>query len=149
MNGNEFNSYFMGGALALKFLILAALVVYHLGLYKLFEKADKKAWKALIPFYNVISIVEIVHRPKWWASMIILGFIIPIIAYFSHIAMLNLFEIIFIPLAIIILIELAKSFDKPTPFLVGMIILPVIFIMIIGFDDSQYLIYKEKDFKIE
>jgi len=30
-----------------------------------------------------------------------------------------------------------------------MILLPVIFIMIIGFDDSEYLIYKEKDFKME
>jgi len=149
MDGNEFNSYFMGGTLAIKFLIVAALVVYHVGLYKLFEKADKKAWKALIPLYNIILITEIVHRPKWWASMIILGFIIPIIAYFVHIPMLNLFEIIFLPIAIIILIELAKSFDKSTLFVVGMIILPVIFIMIIGFDYSEYLIYKEKDFKME
>ena len=146
MSESGLGSYFVGGALALKFLAIVAILVYHIGLYKLFEKADKSGWKALIPFYNIAIIIEIVHRPKWWIIIISLLFILPVIAYYTQVPMLNILLIFPIIPMLVTLVELSKSFDKPVLFTVGMVILPIIFIMIIGFDESQYLTYKEKDF---
>jgi signal peptidase I len=43
------------------------------GLYKIFEKAGEKGWKALVPFYNFWVWLQLLERPKWW----IVFFIIP------------------------------------------------------------------------
>lgn len=36
------------------------------GLYKIFERAGEKGWKALIPFYNFYVWLMLLQRPKWW-----------------------------------------------------------------------------------
>lgn len=46
------------------FLIL--IVVSFVGLYKLFEKANIPAWKALIPVYNFCVAAKLFNRPWWW-----------------------------------------------------------------------------------
>jgi signal peptidase I len=50
-------------------IILAALA----GLWKVFEKAGEKGWKALIPVYNIYVWLNIIKKPKWW----IVIFLIP------------------------------------------------------------------------
>src|SRR5271170_4087212 len=44
-------------------VILAATIV---GLWKIFEKAGEKGWKALIPIYNYHIWIKILKRPWWW-----------------------------------------------------------------------------------
>jgi signal peptidase I len=36
------------------------------GLYKIFERAGEKGWKALVPFYNFYVWLNLLKRPKWW-----------------------------------------------------------------------------------
>ena len=43
-------------------------------LWKLFEKAGKPGWAAIIPIYNVVVILEMVGKPVWWIVL----FIVPI-----------------------------------------------------------------------
>lgn len=47
------------------FLILC-FVLFHFGLYKLFEKAGKPGWKALVPILNWKEWIEIIGKPKRW-----------------------------------------------------------------------------------
>ncbi len=42
------------------------VLVSFAGLYKIFEKAGEKGWKALIPFYNFYIWLVLLKRPKWW-----------------------------------------------------------------------------------
>ena len=62
------------------------------GTQKLFMLAGISSWKSIIPIYNIIKLLEIINRPKWW---IILVFI-PVI------------NLIMIP---VIWVELVKRFN--------------------------------------
>lgn len=35
-------------------------------MWKIFEKAGKPGWAAIVPFYNLLVMTEIVGRPTWW-----------------------------------------------------------------------------------
>jgi hypothetical protein len=89
-------------------------------MWKVFTKAGEPGWAAIVPIYNMIVWCKIVGRPIWW------------------------FILLFIPcvgivIAIMLCIDLAKSFGKGAGFGIGMVILPFIFIPILGFGSAQYV----------
>jgi hypothetical protein len=99
---------------------LAVLVLTYAGLWKLFVKAGKPGWAAIIPIYNAIVLIEIVGKPTIW----VLWLLIPCVNFVFGIWLLNL---------------LSKSFGKTEGYTVGMIILPFVFIPMLGFGDAKYL----------
>jgi hypothetical protein len=108
----------LGGMLCL--LIELALAVLALaGMWMVFTKAGKPGWAAIIPFYNVICLLQIVHKPVWWFIL----FFIPIVNFV---------------MLIIVGIEVAKCFGKETGFGVGLGLLPFVFYPILGWGDAQY-----------
>ena len=102
----------IGGSLASILIIVS--------LWKIFKKAGKPGWAAIIPIYREIMFTEIVGRPTWWAFI----YIIPCTAFIAH---------------IILSIDLARSFGQPTGFSVGLILFPFIFYPILGFGSAQYV----------
>ncbi len=112
------------------------VISYIAGLYMIFEKADEKGWKALIPIYNIIVLLKIINKPWWF----IIFFIVPIIS-----------NLIFT----YILINLYKRFSitKFLPLFLGTF-LSFIFLPILGytnkfklesFEESEYSF--KRDFK--
>lgn len=99
---------------------LALIVLMIVGLWKVFTKAGKPGWAAIIPIYNQVVLLEIIGRPIWW---IILMFI----------------PCVNILVSIVVLVDLAKSFGRSTGFAIGMVLLPFIFIPILGFGDARYI----------
>ena len=73
------------------FFLCYNLIIFG-GTQKLFMLASIPSWKSIIPFYNIIKLLELIKRPKWW---IILVFI-PVI------------NLIMIP---VIWVELIKRFN--------------------------------------
>ena len=55
------------------FLIIQ--VLHFLGTYKLYEKAGRKSWEAIIPVYNAIVLMQIIRRPKWWVILLFIPII--------------------------------------------------------------------------
>ena len=51
------------------FFLSSNLIIYG-GSYKLFNLAEVAAWKALIPFYNIIKCLDIINRPRWWIVLV-------------------------------------------------------------------------------
>ncbi len=49
---------------------LALQVIHFLGTWKLYEKAGKNKWLALVPVYNAIVFMDIIKRPKWWVILL-------------------------------------------------------------------------------
>ena len=74
---------------------LITQVIHGLGTWKLYIKADKKAWEAFVPVYNAIVLMGIINRPKWWVILLF----VPII------------NLIMIP---VIWVETCRSFGKNT-----------------------------------
>lgn len=50
------------------FLVLQ--VVHFLGTWKLYQKAGRKPWEALVPVYNAIVLMRIINRSRWWVILL-------------------------------------------------------------------------------
>ena len=87
--------------------------------WKIFTKAGQPGWACIIPIYNLYVWCMIVGRPWWWILLMLIPFVNFIIA-------------------IILIIDLAKSFGKGVGFGIGLLLLSVIFFPILGFGSAQY-----------
>jgi hypothetical protein len=110
----------VGGGIGLVGLVgLALAVVVIAGMWKVFEKAGKPGWAAIIPIYNLIVLLEIVGKPLWWIVLFFLP-CVNIVAF------------------VLIGIEVAKVFGKDVVFGLGLAFLPFIFYPLLGFGDARY-----------
>lgn len=96
------------------------LVFYIYSMWRIYAKAGKPGWAAIIPIYNVLVELEIVGRPWWWL-------------------LLTLVPVVNIVIGVIITLNLAQVFGKSTGFGIGLIFLPIIFIPILAFGNAKYL----------
>jgi hypothetical protein len=100
-------------------IVIVILVLIFGGLWKIFTKAGKPGWAAIVPIYNWIVLVKIVGKPLWWDIMLF----IPCV------------NLVF---GILVYIELAKCFGKDTLYGVLLFLLSPIMIPVLGFSDAQY-----------
>jgi uncharacterized membrane protein YsdA (DUF1294 family) len=111
-------------------VIIIPLVVFTLYcMWKVFEKAGREGWKAIIPVYNGWVMAEIAGKPGWWGIVGYAG-AIPFIGFIGTIAAFVL--------GILISIEVAKAFGKEPIFALLLIFLPIIGFAILAFDKSKY-----------
>ena len=119
---------------------IAVYVVQAIGMWKMFEKAGKPGWRAIIPFLNVYDLYELAWNQTMaiTAVCILAGSIvinvIPIIGQLIG----SLGYIAFFVLHILNSIKVAKAYGKDGAYAVGIIFLPVIFYCILGFGQSEY-----------
>jgi hypothetical protein len=106
-----------GGVSSIVGLLVAVLVIA--GMWKVFTKAGKPGWAAIIPIYNTIVLLQIAGKPVWWFLL----FFIPIVN---------------IVIAVMVMIAIAKAFGKGTGFALGLLFLSPIFIPMLGFGSAQY-----------
>ena len=98
-------------------LLVALLII--VAMWKVFTKAGQPGWASIIPIYNLYIWCKIVGRPWWWILLMLIPFVNFIIA-------------------IILCIDLAKSFGKGVGFGLGLALLGFIFWPILGFGSAQY-----------
>jgi hypothetical protein len=112
----------VGGLLALftggfLLVMLACAVIMIASMWKVFTKAGQPDWAAIVQSDRTL---QIVGRPLWW----ILLMLIPLVNFV---------------IAILVYIDLAKSFGKSTGFGIGLVFLSFIFFPILGFGDARYI----------
>lgn len=105
-------------AMMIPIIIVSAIVI--ISYWKIFEKAGKPGWASLIPFYNIIVLLEIVGKPTWWIILIIF----PCTSFIFAIWVTNL---------------LSKSFGQSEGFTIGLLLLGVVFYPILGFGNYKYI----------
>ena len=49
---------------------LIVQVIHFAGTWKLYQRANRKSWEAIIPIYNAIVLMDIIRRPKWWVLLL-------------------------------------------------------------------------------
>ncbi|MDE6847602.1 MAG: hypothetical protein K2J99_17780 [Lachnospiraceae bacterium] len=108
------------GSIVYSLVMLAIAVVALIGLWKVFEKAGKPGWGAIVPFYNLYCLFEMSFGTGW------------------------LFLLMFVPcvgqiMLIIMWVKLAVAFDKGVGFGIGILFLPFIFLPMLGFGDARYV----------
>lgn len=110
-----------GGIIGILFLLfyLAVIVLVIAGGWKMFAKAGQPGWGILVPILNIYFMCKIAGRPGWWVIL----FFIPIVSLI---------------VAIILMIDIAKSFGKGIGFGLGLAFLGFIFMPILGFGSAEY-----------
>jgi signal peptidase I len=56
----------------IQIILLITFLLLFIGLYGVFQKAGEKGWKALIPVYNIVIWLKILHKPWWWVFLVII-----------------------------------------------------------------------------
>ncbi|MGB5942604.1 MAG: signal peptidase I [Leeuwenhoekiella sp.] len=51
-------------------LFLAVQVTHFICTWKLYQKAGRHPWEAIVPIYNAIVLMKIIRRPKWWVILL-------------------------------------------------------------------------------
>jgi uncharacterized membrane protein YhaH (DUF805 family) len=109
-----------GGVIVGVLVGLVVVVFLIAATWKVFTKAGKPGWAAIIPFYNTYVLCKIAGRPGWWLVL----FIIPLVN---------------IVISIIVAIDVAKAFGKGGAFGFFLLwLLPIIGYPILGFGGATY-----------
>jgi hypothetical protein len=103
-----------GGAVS---VILAVLSV--IGMWLVFKKAHKAGWRSLVPVLNLYTLVQIGDRH----GLKFLLLLIPVVGVIYYV----LFSV-----------RLARRFGKGLLFGVGLMLLPPLFILILGLGSAKY-----------
>ena len=117
MNG----TYALATGILVVYMVIALViaVISLAGMWKIFVKAGKPGWGAIIPFYNMYCLFEMSFGTGW------------------------LFLLCFVPgvmvISIIMWIKLAQAFGKGAAYGIGILFLPVVFLPMLGFGDAQYI----------
>ena len=132
-------------------ICLTMLILLLVGLFKAFKKASQPGWAALVPFYNLFTLVKISGLELWW---FILLTILPALNNLSGIGYtVDRYETPVIvhggswlvSASVLVMLgflnyKIAKSFGKGRGFAVGLTLLPPIFWMMLGCSpDVKYL----------
>lgn len=91
-------------------IVLAVCVISLVGMWKIFVKAGKPGWGAIIPFYNMYCLFEM-----------------------SFVPCVN------VVMTIVMWIKLAQAFGKGAAYGIGILFLPVVFLPMLGFGDAQFV----------
>lgn len=101
-------------------IYIAILVLYVVSFWKVFEKAGRQGWEAIIPLYNIYVLFKIGGKPGWWLAFVLLGPLFLIWWIWG----LNM---------------VSKSFGKDEGFTVGLLLLGIVFWPILGLGDARYI----------
>lgn len=119
---NTNSGVFVGAMLVYILIVLAVTVLMVAALWKIFKKADKPGWAAIVPVYNEWVLFEIVGYPGWWALLTFIPFV-------------NIFPAI---MALVAYFKLAKLFGKSDVFAVMNILFPFVTLPMLGFGSAQF-----------
>lgn len=97
---------------------LAVQVVHFAGTWRLYEKAGRKRWEALVPVYNAVVLMRIIRRSPWWTLLL-----------FVPIVNLIMFPVVWV--------QILKAFGKTstTDYLLGIVTLGL-YIFVVNYDDK-------------
>ena len=107
-----------GFGIVMLILSLGLSIFMIICMWKVFTKAGKPGWAAIVPIYNIIVMIEIANLPLWYLALLI----VPIA---------NIYAIIKI------MIGIAHNFGKSTGFGVLLLFLPFVGFPMLAFGKSK------------
>lgn len=118
------------GLIIFAILIALALIVFTAVIrWRLFLKAGKDGWEAIIPFYSGWTLYEISGFPGW-LSLISYISVIPVIRYIGPLTA--------IALSIVTSMSLCKKFNRGGYFWILAAFVPFVGLAIIAFSSDEY-----------
>ena len=138
--------------IVLMLIVLAAAVLTIIGQWKIFAKAGRPGWAAIVPFYSSYILYDIGNLPTALVSVNISAFVLGVIQMCLSSAMvflnINVMPIMIFSslctcasiacfiLSLFANMNIAKKFGKSAGYGVGMTFLPFIFDLMLGCDKN-------------
>jgi len=88
-------------------------------LWRIFTKAGRSGWLALIPVVNAITLLKVAGKPGWWVLLMP----VPVLNLIVLLSMMS---------------GLAKSFGRGFRFALGLSFLSPLFMPLLAFSDLRY-----------
>jgi len=100
---------------------LAFAIVIIVAMWRIYTKAGKPGWAAIVPIYNLYVLTQIVGRPGWWVLLMLIPFVNIVVAF-------------------ILAVDLAKSFGKDGAFgILALAIFSIVGYPILAFSKATYV----------
>lgn len=154
------------GAMLTTFLVIGLIIsiTTFIAWWKIFEKAGEKGWKAIIPIYNLYILFKICGVKSWFWCVLCILVVASIITsvntplelsdpafqnnpdyslinwanYPGYVIGIVVTMITYLVTDIIIAVKLAKAFGKGLAYVLGLIFIPYIVEMVLGFGSAKY-----------
>src|SRR5215203_6758642 len=84
-------------------LYIGVIVFLLASMWKIYEKAGRPGWEAIIPIYNIYILLKIVGKPGWWLILFFIPFVNIVFSVWTY----NM---------------LSKSFGKDEGFTIGLVL---------------------------
>ncbi|HET6350647.1 MAG TPA: DUF5684 domain-containing protein [Coriobacteriia bacterium] len=94
-------------------------VVMIIAMWKVFEKAGRPGWAAIIPIYNIYILLKVAGWSGWWLLVLLIPLVNVLVSLF-------------------ITYDLARVFGKGFGYFLGLWFFGFIFLPILGFGRAQY-----------
>lgn len=107
-------------------VLLVVSIILIISLWKIFKKGNEKGYKAIIPFYNILTLMKIVGMNR----VLFILFFIPIV---------NVFFFAYLS------VTLANRFRKGAFFALGLLFLPFLFYPILAFGKAMPIFEEEEE----
>ena len=118
------------------FIALICWIIRVVGQWKMFKKAGKDGWPAIIPIYNTYVLCQITGVSPWWIVIVIaaniIGNLIPGIGQLLIMAASIYF-------GILLAVSTANSYGKDIGWAVGLFFLQPFFSLALGIGKSEYV----------
>lgn len=116
------------------FLVIIYSIIAVIACWKLFKKAGKNGWEAIIPFYSSWVLVEIAGLNWWWFLILMSSTVVSIVGLDSLEGIANIacffasFNCYY---------NIAKKFNKSTGYAICSGLFSFIFVLILGFSKNE------------
>lgn len=117
--GEESESLSAPVGVAMLVVAVAFAVMIGAAMWRIFTKAGESGWKSLIPVWNLIVLVRMAGRPRWWLLLLL----VPVVNLVVTLA---------------IFIALSRAFGKGIGFGIGLVLLGLVFFPVLAFGQAQY-----------
>jgi hypothetical protein len=101
------------------FLYIALIIISVIAMWKVFTKAGHPGWASIVPIYNTCVMCDIGGKPMWWVLLMFIPFVNIVVS-------------------VLVTIGIAKNFGRGAGTVLGLIFLPFIFLLILGFGSAEY-----------
>lgn len=115
-----------GAAMFGFFFAMAILVVIIASTWKIFTKAGRPGWAAIVPIYNSLQLIWTAGKPWWWLILLMIPFVNIIVA-------------------IVLYYNLAKAFGKGIGYTLLLLFLPIIGFPMLAWGSATYKLAKPKN----
>ena len=151
------------GTITIVALVFAIMVI--IGQWKIFEKAGEKGWKSIIPIYGQYILFKIAGIKTWFWVLFCTSIVASIMMaannlpvdwnlpqaelnaqlnainwgnYIPYVLGMVLICIVALAAEIALAIKLAKAFGKGVSYVLGLIFIPEIVLLVLGFGKAKY-----------